>query len=57
MDAIIDRVMFTYDLLANRTAAASDEARAKLLRRPFHDRVPSLRLPLGELFRTVGAIE
>lgn len=31
MDAIIDRVMFTYDLLANRTAAASDEARAKLI--------------------------
>jgi hypothetical protein len=30
MQAVIDRVMLTYDLLANRTAAASDEARLKL---------------------------
>ncbi|MGY3615773.1 hypothetical protein [Bradyrhizobium sp. USDA 10063] len=30
MEAAIDRIMQTYDLLANRTAAASDEARAKV---------------------------
>jgi hypothetical protein len=30
MEAAIDRIMHTYDLLANRTAAASDEARAKV---------------------------
>ena len=30
MDAAIDRIMKTYDLLANRTAAANDEARAKV---------------------------
>lgn len=30
MDAAIDRIMKTYDLLVNRTAAASDEARAKV---------------------------
>ena len=30
MQAAIDRIMLTYDLLANRTAAASDEARARL---------------------------
>src|SRR5947209_20129591 len=30
MDAAIDRIMHTYDLLMNRTAAASTEARAKL---------------------------
>ena len=30
MQAVIDRIMLTYDLLANRTAAASDEARLKL---------------------------
>ena len=29
MQAAIDRIMHTYDLLVNRTAAASDEARAK----------------------------
>ena len=28
--AAIDRIMQTYDLLANRTAAASEEARAKV---------------------------
>jgi hypothetical protein len=30
MEAAIDRIMQTYDLLMNRTAAASDEARAKV---------------------------
>ena len=30
MEAAIDRIMLTYDLLLNRTAAASDEARAKV---------------------------
>ncbi len=31
MQAVIDRVMLTYDLLANRTAAASNEARSDLI--------------------------
>jgi hypothetical protein len=30
MEAAIDRIMLTYDLLLNRTAAASAEARAKV---------------------------
>jgi hypothetical protein len=30
MEAAIDRIMKTYDLLVNRTAAASDEARTKV---------------------------
>ena len=30
MEAAIDRIMQTYDLLVNRSAAASDEARAKV---------------------------
>ncbi len=30
MEAAIDRIMHTYDLLMNRSAAASTEARAKL---------------------------
>jgi hypothetical protein len=30
MDSAIDRIMHTYDLLANHTAAASAEARAKV---------------------------
>ena len=30
MDAAIDRIMKTYDLLVNRTAAANEEARAKV---------------------------
>jgi hypothetical protein len=30
MEAAIDRIMQTYALLANRSAAASDEARAKV---------------------------
>lgn len=30
MQAAIDRIMMTYDLLMNRTAAASAEARAKV---------------------------
>jgi hypothetical protein len=30
MDAAIDRIMHTYDLLMNRTAAASAEARVKV---------------------------
>ncbi|MBR0964371.1 hypothetical protein JQ554_11460 [Bradyrhizobium diazoefficiens] len=30
MDAAIDRIMQTYDLLANRTSAASAEAREKV---------------------------
>jgi hypothetical protein len=30
MEAAIDRIMQTYDLLLNRTPAASDEARAKV---------------------------
>jgi hypothetical protein len=30
MQAAIDRIMQTYDLLANRTSAASGEARAKV---------------------------
>jgi hypothetical protein len=30
MDSAIDRIMQTYDLLVNRTAAASTEARAKV---------------------------
>ncbi len=32
MQAVIDRIMLTYDLLANRSAAASEEARRKLIR-------------------------
>jgi hypothetical protein len=30
MEAVIDRIMMTYDLLVNRSAAASAEARAKV---------------------------
>ena len=30
MEAAIDRIMMTYDLLLNRSAAASTEARAKV---------------------------
>ena len=30
MQAAIDRIMHTYDMLVNRTAAASDEARTKV---------------------------
>ena len=30
MEAAIDRIMMTYDLLVNRTAAASADARAKV---------------------------
>ncbi|WP_315762986.1 MULTISPECIES: hypothetical protein [unclassified Bradyrhizobium] len=30
MEAAIDRIMHTYDLLANRTSAASEEARRKV---------------------------
>lgn len=30
MEAAIDRIMQTYDLLMNRSTAASDEARAKV---------------------------
>jgi hypothetical protein len=30
MDAAIDRIMQTYDLLVNRTSAANEEARAKV---------------------------
>jgi hypothetical protein len=30
MEAALDRIMQTYDLLANRSAAASTEARAKV---------------------------
>ena len=30
MEAAVDRIMQTYDLLVNRTAAASAEARAKV---------------------------
>ena len=30
MEAVIDRIMHTYDLLLNRTSAASAEARAKV---------------------------
>jgi hypothetical protein len=30
MDSAIDRIMLTYDLLMNRSAAASAEARAKV---------------------------
>ena len=30
MDAAIDRIMQTYDLLLNRTTAASEEARGKV---------------------------
>ena len=30
MEAAIDRIMLTYDLLVNRSAAASEEARAKV---------------------------
>ncbi|CCE07383.1 conserved hypothetical protein [Bradyrhizobium sp. STM 3843] len=30
MEAAIDRIMHTYDLLANRSAAASEEARRKV---------------------------
>lgn len=30
MDTTIDRIMKTYDLLVNRSAAANDEARAKV---------------------------
>ena len=30
MEAVIDRIMYTYDLLMNRSAAASTEARLKV---------------------------
>ena len=30
MEAVIDRIMLTYDIMLNRPAAASAEARAKL---------------------------
>ena len=30
MEPVLDRIMMTYDLLLNRTAAASAEARAKV---------------------------
>ena len=30
MEAAIDRIMHTYDLLVNRSSAANDEARAKV---------------------------
>ena len=30
MEAAIDRIMHTYDLLVNRSTAATDEARAKV---------------------------
>ena len=30
MEAAIDRIMLTYDLLVNRSAAASEDARAKV---------------------------
>jgi hypothetical protein len=30
MEAAIDRIMHTYDLLANRSSAANDEAREKV---------------------------
>jgi hypothetical protein len=30
MEAAIDRIMHTYDMLVNRTSAASDEARSKV---------------------------
>ena len=30
MEAAIDRIMYTYNLLLNRTTAASEEARAKV---------------------------
>jgi hypothetical protein len=30
MEAALDRIMMTYDLLANRTSAASAQARAKV---------------------------
>ena len=30
MEAAIERIMHTYDLLMNRTSAASDDARAKV---------------------------
>ena len=30
MQAAIDRIMHTYDMLVNRTAAASEEARARV---------------------------
>jgi len=30
MEAVIDRIMMTYDLLVNRSAAASAEARSKV---------------------------
>jgi hypothetical protein len=30
MEAVIDRIMMTYDLLVNRSAAASAEARVKV---------------------------
>jgi hypothetical protein len=30
MEAAIDRIMQTYDMLVNRSAAANDEARAKV---------------------------
>ncbi len=36
MEAAIDRIMQTYDLLLNRTTAASDEARAKVTEYRHH---------------------
>jgi hypothetical protein len=30
MEAVVDRIMMTYDLLVNRSAAASTEARVKV---------------------------
>ena len=41
MEAAIDRIMQTYDLLLNRTTAASEEARAKVTEyvRTLHEAV------------------
>ena len=45
MEAAIDRIMQTYDLLVNRTAAASAEARAKVTEYSRRCSRPAKRIP------------
>ena len=47
MEAAIDRIMMTYDLLVNRSAAASAEARAKVTEYLTTLMRPAKRIPIG----------
>jgi hypothetical protein len=47
MEAAIDRIMQTYDLLANRSAAASTEARAKVTEYSRRCSKPARRTPIA----------